>query len=96
MVFCGLYVVISEMIVSNLPIGLRVFTVQHQLRRCVTGLVNEVRYVYEELPPKLVEQLHAPQQTGFVLLLIVAAGALAMAALLITYREMLPTTAPRS
>lgn len=96
MVFCGLYVVASEMVVSNLPLGLRSVTIQHQLRLCLTGRIRELARVYEELPRELILQLHPPNQTGYVNLFIVTAAALAVAATLITCRQMLPTAAPRS
>ncbi len=88
------YLIAVELILSNLPVRARIYSLAHQLRVAAAGFIPRLTDLYE-LPPKLREELYPPDATAIPQLLAIIVIALVAAALLMTVRELIPTRVSR-
>jgi len=87
------YIIAGELILSNLPIGARVYSFMHQVRVMSAGHIPNVPYLYD-LPVDLLP-LYAADKSGipgFCGIVIVALG---LSAVLVTMRELMPSKISR-
>jgi hypothetical protein len=89
-----LYFVMIELILSNLPVKARMYSLLHPLRVMVVGAIPGVADLYE-LPRELAKELYPQGATALPALLIIIATALAISAFLMTVRELTPTKISR-
>ncbi|UCC31682.1 MAG: hypothetical protein JSU86_05260 [Phycisphaerales bacterium] len=88
------YLVVVELIVSNIPVGARVYSVTHYLRVTMAGVIPELPRVYE-LPEELSQELYSPGATGLPELFGITLVALALTTTLVTVRELMPAKLAR-
>ena len=89
-----LYFVIVEMVVGNLPLGARVYSVTHQLRRSMFSSIPGLGR-FHELSAEQVQQFFPPDSTGTFALLGVVLVSLALAGVLVSTRELVPAKVAR-
>lgn len=89
------YLVVVELIVGNVPAGVRAFTLLHTLRATLAGAIPRLAGIFPDLPPELREQLYPAGGTGLPTLLTVVIVALALSGLLVTLRELMPAKVAR-
>ncbi len=89
-----LYVIMFELVLGNLPVLARRLSISHLLRQTIVQQIPGVRGLYE-LRPEIINLVYPPGQTGTWMLLIVVAGLLAMASVLMTVRELMPSRVSR-
>lgn len=88
------YLVTIELVLSNIPIRVRMYSLLHLLRATLCGLMPDVANLFE-LPRDLRQELYPASGTGLPELCFVVAAALVLAAILITRRELMPTKVSR-
>ncbi len=88
------YLIIVELILSNLPLKARMYTLSHQLRVTLAGAIPRLTRLYE-LPADLREEMYLPGETALVEVLGIVVVALALAALMVTVRELMPAKMSR-
>ncbi len=88
------YLIIVEVIVSNLPLGARIYSISHQLRKNLLVRIPEALNLYE-LPNELERALFPTGATGTVALAAVIGAALTLGYLLVTRRELVPARAAK-
>ena len=88
------YLVVVELIVSNIPVGVRVYSVTHYLRVTMAGVIPELPRVYG-LPEELSQELYSPGATGLPELLGITLIALVLTTILVTVRELMPAKVAR-
>ena len=88
------YIVILELITGNLPFGVRVYTISHQLRASMVAAIPRLVEVYE-LPQAVVEAIYPPGQSRLLHLAIIVAIALVAACLVMTTRQLVGTRIAR-
>lgn len=88
------YLVVFELILSNLPVRARVYSLLHQLRVMMADAMPRVINLYE-LPRELREELYGQGANAVPELLAIVLGALILSAALITIRELTPTRMSR-
>ncbi len=88
------YLVAFELILSNLPIRARVYTLLHQVRAIMAGPMPRVPDLYD-IPPDLRLELYAQHATAWPELLGIVLVALVLSCILITVRELLPAKVSR-
>ena len=89
-----MYLVSFELILSNLAIRARVYTLLHQVRAIMAGPMPRVADLYE-LSPKMRLELYPQHATAWPELLGVVLVALVLSCILITLRELLPAKVSR-
>jgi len=88
------YLVAFELVLSNIPIRARAFTLLHQVRAIMAGPMPRVPDLYE-LPLDLRLELYAQHATAWPELLGIVLTALVLSCILITVRELLPAKVSR-
>jgi ABC-2 type transport system permease protein len=88
------YLIVVEVILSNIPLRARMYTLLHQLRVTVAGVMPRVCDLYE-LPSTLREELYPQGTTALPELFGVVLVALVLSAVLITLRELMPAKISR-
>ncbi len=88
------YFIVAELIVSNLLVIARRYTLLHQIRVTTAGLMPSVRQLFE-LPADLAETLYPEGATALPELLCIVSVAVALAAILMTICELTPSNAGR-
>ena len=88
------YLITFEVILSNLPVGARVYSLLHHLRATMVGAIPHLARLYE-LPTDLRERLYPQDGTGLPVLFAVVLVALFLSGVLITGRELIPTKVSR-
>ena len=88
------YIVILELITGNLPFGVRVYTISHQLRASMVAAMPRLVEVYE-LPQAVVAAIYPPGQSRLLHLAIIVAIALVAACLVMTTRQLVGTRIAR-
>jgi len=88
------YLVTVELIMSNIPVGARVYSVTHYLRVTMAGVIPELPRLYE-MPEELSQELYSPGATGLPELFGIALVALALTTILVTVRELMPAKVAR-
>lgn len=89
-----MYVVVVELIVSNLPVGARVYSLLHPLRVTLAGHAPRLARLYD-MPAELQEELYPPGATGVPTLLGIILVCLVLAGIATTYRELMPAKVSR-
>ena len=89
-----IYLIVVEVIISNLPLGARVYSISHQLRKNMLVQVPESLRIYE-LSTELERALFPTGATGTVALAAVIGAALLLGHVLVTRRELVPARASR-
>jgi hypothetical protein len=89
-----MYVVVVELIVSNLPVGARVYSLLHALRVTLAGHLPRVARLYD-MPAELQEELYPPGATGVPTLIGIILVCLVLAGVCATYRELMPAKVSR-
>jgi ABC-2 type transport system permease protein len=84
-----LYFVIVELVVSNLPLGARIYSVSHQLRRYMFAKIPQMGD-FHDLSAEQVQMFFPPGSNGMVTLCALILAVLALACTLITVRELVP------
>ena len=92
--FSVVYLVLVEMILSNIPVRARVYSLSHYVRESLAGVIPRVTSLYE-LPRELRDELYPTGATGLPELGIIVAVALMLCAVLITTRQLMPTKVAR-
>ena len=88
------YMVVFELVISNLPVGAREYSLSHQLRVTIAGKIPNVTRLFE-LPRDLCATLYPPGASGLTSVLVVACAALILACVLATTHELTPTKVAR-
>jgi hypothetical protein len=88
------YLIAVEVILSNIPLRARMYTLLHQLRVTVAGVMPRVCDLYE-LPSTLREELYPQGTTALPELFGVVLVALVLSGVLITLRELMPAKVSR-
>ncbi|HUU83718.1 MAG TPA: ABC transporter permease [Phycisphaerae bacterium] len=83
------YVIVVELIISNLPVGVRVYTVSHQLRKGMFHSIPGLASMYE-LSPDQVAEFFPPGSTGTWAVCGLVLAALLVGGVLMTTRELVP------
>jgi hypothetical protein len=83
------YFVLLELTIGNLPLGLRVYTLTHQLRLVLVKAVPSLKPLYE-MPRELEEKIFAEDTSGLLRVGIIMFVCLLIGSLLVTYRELVP------
>ena len=90
------YLVLVELIVSNMPVRAQIYTINHQLRRMMTaaipGLMNGLRHRPDR---SLLEVLYPPGETGTLPLIVVILAALGLCCLVVKRFELMPAKVGR-
>jgi ABC-type transport system involved in multi-copper enzyme maturation permease subunit len=89
-----IYMVIVELVISNLPVGARAYSLMHQLRLTAAGSIPRLTKLFQ-LPPELTQQFYPTGGSGVAGVLIVAGAALALGCVLVTIRELTPAKVAR-
>lgn len=89
-----MYLVVVELVLSNIPVGAKMYSLSCQLRVPLAGAMPRVVDLYE-LPRELGEQLFPAGATVPPVLLGVVLVALVLSCVLITLRELMPTKVSR-
>lgn len=89
-----LYFVIVELVVGNLPLGARVYSLTHQLRLSMFNAIPGLGRVYE-LSAEQVQQFFPPDSTGTLALVGIVLVSLALSGLLVSTRELVPAKVAR-
>jgi len=87
LVVSGMYLVIVEMIIANVPVAVRACSLSHQLRRSLAGAAPHLRRVFG-LESELADRLYPPGGSGALTLLVIIAILLAVCSLLVSLREL--------
>lgn len=88
------YLIGVELILSNLPLRARIYSLTHQLKVTLAGLMPRVTDLYE-LPRNLAQELYPHGGTALPQLLGIIVIAMVTAAMLMTVRELMPTRVSR-
>ncbi len=88
------YLVLVELILSNIPVRARVFSLMHQLRVTMVDAIPGISRLYE-VPRELHEELYGGGVSALPELFGVVAVALALSCVLMTMRELVPTKVAR-
>jgi ABC-2 type transport system permease protein len=88
------YMVIVELVLSNLPVGARAYSLMHQLRLTAAGAIPQLTKLFQ-LPPELTQQLYPEGGSGVAEVLIVVGTALLLGCMLVTFRELTPAKVAR-
>ena len=88
------YLVTVELVLSNLQIRARVYTLLHQVRAIMAGPMPRVPDLYD-LPREMRMELYAQHATAWPELLGVVIIAVILACILVTVRELLPAKVSR-
>jgi hypothetical protein len=96
LILAGVYFVGVEVVLANLPISARRYTIAHFLRKTLMAWDPEMAY-FTNLPPQsdLVGLLYPPGESGLVGLGLVIIVLLAGSAALATWRQLLPSRTAR-
>jgi hypothetical protein len=93
LVISGLYLVVVEIVIANLPAGVRVYSISHQVRRSLVGRIPRLRDVFNlDAEPALA--MYPAGASGATALFVVLVALLIVAALAVSRRELSarPTT----
>jgi len=88
------YLVAFELILSNIPIRARMYTLLHQVRAIMAGPMPRVLDLYE-LPPDLRIELYGQHASAWPQLLGIIVIAVVLSCILVTMRELLPAKVSR-
>lgn len=88
------YLVVVELIVSNVPVGPRVYTIGHQLRLTMFNAIPGMEQLYEVTPDQMA-QYFPPGSTGTGALCGLVLVALLLGCVLMTTRELVPAKIAR-
>ena len=88
------YFVTVELILSNIPIRAKVYSLMHQLRVTIAGAIPRVSDLYE-LPPDLRAELYPQGATAVPELLGIVLVALVLSSVLMRLRELRPAKVSR-
>jgi len=88
------YLVAFELVLSNIPIRARMYTLLHQIRATMAGPMPQVPDLYE-LPWDLRMELYAQHNTAWPDLLVIVLVAVVLSSILVTWRELLPAKVSR-
>ena len=89
-----LYYIIIELVLSNIPVRARVYSLLHHLRVTMVGAIPNLTRLFE-LPEDLREELYPPGATGLPGVFGVVVIALLASIVLVTVRELLPSKISR-
>lgn len=89
-----LYLVTVEMVLSNIPVRARMYSLMHQLRVMMAGALPGVTKLYE-LPRELSQELYNDDASALPQILAIVVVALVLSAILMTNRELVPTKISR-
>lgn len=89
-----LYLVTVEMVLSNIPVRARIYSLMHQLRVTMAGALPGVSTLYE-LPRELSQELYHDDASALPQILGIVVVALVLSAILMTNRELVPTKISR-
>lgn len=89
LIVSGLYFVVMEMVVANIPTSVRIYTISHQLRKTVGGALPAVREFFP-LPSSLQERFYPAHGSGWLGFAVFIVGFLLIASLLVSFREQVP------
>lgn len=89
-----LYMVVVELVIGNLPLGARAYSLIHQLRVSAAASIPRLADLFE-LPSDLGAQLFPTNGSGVPEVLIASAAALVLACVLVSVRELTPSKVAR-
>jgi hypothetical protein len=89
-----IYLVVSELVLSNIPAKARVYSLSHWLRVPLSGMIPGLPRVFE-IPRDLTEKLYPPGAGLPAALVGIPLVALALAAIIVSVRELMPDKAAR-
>jgi len=89
-----IYFVTVELVLSNMPVRARIYSVMHQLRVMMAGAMPGVSKLYE-LPTELRQELYYEDASALPQILGIVLTALILSAILMTYRELVPAKISR-
>ncbi len=92
--FSVFYMVTVELILSNIPVRARMYSLLHDLRVTLAGMVPRMADLYE-LPQDLRDELYPQGATALPELLGIVIVALVLSSLLATVRELMPVKVSR-
>jgi ABC-2 type transport system permease protein len=96
LVASGVYVVIFELALANIPAGARAYSINHHVRRLLISMVPRAREVTGNWhSQELVESLYPKDSSGALTLTLIVVGLLAVSAVLVSQRELLATKVTR-
>lgn len=88
------YFIILELMVGNLPPGIRMYTVAHPLRKMIVTAVPTGTRLYQ-FDGALLERIYPAGETGIPELTAIVAITLALTCVAMTFRELTPSKASR-
>ncbi len=88
-----LYIVVVELVLSNLPVSARVYSLVHQVRLMSVGRIPNVSRLYERHADY--EPFYAGGESGIPGLCGVVVAALVLSTILVTIRELMPSKMSR-
>ena len=89
-----IYFILMELTLSNLPLRARTYCITHQLRKTASGRIPELTALFE-LPDDLAMELYPLHGSAFLEIGIIVLVLLTLSALLMTYRELVPSKLAR-
>jgi ABC-2 type transport system permease protein len=88
------YLVVFELVISNLPVGARAYSLIHQLRVTAAGAIPRLTKLFQ-LPDELTKRLYPAGGSGVPPALMIVGAALLIAFVLVTIRELTPAKVAR-
>lgn len=88
------YLVVFELVISNLPVGARAYSLIHQLRVTAAGAIPRLTKLFQ-LPDELTKRLYPAGGSGVPAALMIVGAALLIAFVLVTIRELTPAKVAR-
>lgn len=92
--FSVFYMVTVELILANIPVRVRMYSLLHHLRVTLAGMMPQVADLYD-LPQDLREELYPQGATAIPELLVIVIAALVLSGVLVTVRELMPVKVSR-
>ncbi len=89
-----LYMIVVELVIGNLPLGARAYSLIHQLRISAAASIPGLPRLFQ-LPPDLNAQLFPVGGSGLPEVLIASAAALLLACVLVSMKELTPSKVAR-
>ncbi|MCK4658778.1 MAG: hypothetical protein KAV82_04580 [Phycisphaerae bacterium] len=91
------YLIVVEIVIGNIPIGARVYSLLHPLRVTMVGAMPRLTHLFyqSEMSAELRQQLYPEGATGLPTLFVIVLIALALSSLLVTRRELMPRKVSR-
>lgn len=93
-VFSVSYAVVFELMLGNVPVAARSYTIIHHVRQTLVHHLHSVRR-YVGAPRDIAEELYPYDDTGVWTLLAIIIGLLAIAGTLVYWRELVPSKVVR-